>query len=71
MSLVLKGFELYYSDTFDHFHILVIFPLSWIFNILGIDMFGINSDRRVGISTLLGVAGDGTMIIIYIFSLYF
>ena len=35
-----------------------------------LDMFGINSDRSVGISTLLGVARDDTMIIIYIFSLF-
>ena len=34
------------------------------------DMFGISSDRRIGISTLLGVAGDSTMIITYIFSLF-
>ena len=34
------------------------------------DMFGINSDRSVSISTLLGVARDDTMIIIYIFSLF-
>ena len=33
-------------------------------------MFGINSDRSVGISTLLGVARDDTMIIIYILSLF-
>ena len=34
------------------------------------DMFGINSDRSVSISTLLGVVRDDTMIIIYIFSLF-
>ena len=34
------------------------------------DMFGINGDRSVSISTLLGVARDDTMITIYIFSLF-
>ena len=34
------------------------------------DMFDISNDQRPGISTLLGVAGDRTMDIIYIFSLF-
>ena len=34
------------------------------------DMFGINGDQRTGISTLLGVAGDSTMVTIYVFSLF-
>ena len=30
------------------------------------DMFGINSDQSIGISTLLGVVRDSTIVIIYI-----
>ena len=34
------------------------------------DMFVISRDQRTGISTLLGVAGDRTMVTTYIFGLF-
>ena len=48
-----------YNDPLDEVHIEG-----------NLDMFDINSDQRIGISTLLGVAGDNTMIIIYKFCLF-